>query len=180
MQEIQYTKDRYNVFRNDYAKTKQMNSMAVPRLKYVTISVGCGKSHKDSSRLDYIADELTRIAGQKCVRTTAKKSISNFSLREGMTVGMKVTLRGVKMFEFIDRLNMIALPRMQDFNGLSLRSFDKQNNYNFGIKRQDIFVESNGNHLFGMNICLGILAKTKEDAINLIRGVGMPLHGGQR
>ena len=79
------------------------------------------------------------------------------------------------MFEFLDRLTMIALPRMQDLMGLSLRSFDAQFNYNFGITRQDIFIESDGNHLFGMNICFGILAKNKEDAINLLRGVGMPL-----
>jgi len=175
MTKIQHTKDRYIDFRSEYAKDKGMNVMAVPRLSAITLSVGCGKYSKDSNMLDYIEEELTRIAGQKCVRTKAKKSISNFGVREGMVVGFKVTLRGKRMFNFLDRFTMIALPRMQDLNHLSLKSFDQNNNYNTGISRQDIFIESNGHHLFGANICFGILAKNKEDAIRLLRGVGLPL-----
>ena len=178
---VGHIEDLYKGFRTGYTD-KVSNIMEVPRLKFVSINVGCGRLHKDSNRLDYIEAELDKIAGQKCVRTKIKKSISNFSIREGMTVGMKVTLRRKKMMDFLTRLIMIAIPRMQDFNGISSNSFDKAYNLNFGIERQDIFPEADGQHLFGMNICVGICSRTKEDAIELLKGISMPIisTGGAR
>lgn len=154
------------------------NPMCVPKVKSITLSVGCGKHSKDSARLDYIESELTKIAGQKCVRAAAKESISNFGLREGMINGMHVRLRKENMLHFLDRLILIALPRIQDFNGLSHKSFDQSHNYNFGIEKQDIFVESNGNHLFGMNVCIEIHApKGRQDALKLLLALNMPFPG---
>lgn len=174
MSRIRNIKELYKSFHEQYHGKSNLNPMSAPRLGYIALSVGCGKHHKDSARIDYIADEFSKIAGQQCVKTRAKKSISNFGIREGAVVGLQVTLRGDRMFSFLDRLIMIAIPRMQDFSGLSERSFDSNHNYNFGLERQDIFPESNANHLFGMNICLGILAKERKDAITLMKAIGLP------
>lgn len=175
--EVGHISDLYKSFFKSYSQ-KVGNPMKVPTLEAVHINVGCGRLHKDSARLSYIEEELDRIAGQKCVRTKIKKSISNFSIREGMTVGMTVTLRKEKMMDFLTRLIMIAIPRMQEFNGINHKSFDRDHNLNFGIDRQDIFPESDGQHLFGMNICIRISATSKSDAIDLLRGISMPIIGG--
>lgn len=171
---VGHVQDLYKDFIGQHT-AKVSNPMQVPKLKFISLNVGCGKFHKDANRLDYIESELDKIAGQKCVRTKIKKSISNFSIREGMIVGMKATLRRQKMFDFLTRLIMIAIPRMQDFNGISERSFDSHYNLNFGIERQDIFPEADGQHLFGMNVCIGISAQSKEEAIELLQGVSLPI-----
>ena len=174
------TKDLYNKFRDSYAQKMGINKMLVPKLEHVTISVGCGRVHKDSGMISYIYNEIRRIAAQKPVKAKAKKSISNFALREGSIVGVHVTMRNEKMFDFLDRLILIAMPRRHDFYGFKKGSFDKNNNYNFGIKRQDIFVESDSYNLFGMNICIGIKSSEKEYAEELLSYIRMPFIGGAK
>jgi large subunit ribosomal protein L5 len=168
------TKALHDKFRTDYAKANHMNIMKVPKLKYVVLSAGCGKYHKDTAKVDYVLSDLEKIAAQKVVKDKAKKSISNFSIRDGMVVGMHTTLRAKKMYSFLDRLIMVAMPRMQDFQGLTVRSFDAQNNYNFGLQKQDMFPEVTADHLFGMNICIGIKSHSKTDSINLLKAIQMP------
>ena len=168
------TKQLYTKFRADYAKEKNLNIMQVPTLEYVVLSVGCGKYHKDTAKVDYVLSELEKIAAQKVVKSKARKSISNFSIRDGMIVGLYTTLRSKKMYSFIDRLVMIAMPRMQDFQGLTVRSFDAKYNYNFGLQRQDMFPEVSAEHLFGMNICIGMKSQSKADSIALLEAIQMP------
>ena len=173
------TKDLYENFRKTYAQKLGINEMLVPKLEYVTISVGCGRIHKDSGMISYIYNEIRKIAAQKPVKAKARKSISNFALREGSVIGVHVTMRNENMFNFLDRLILIAMPRRYDFYGFKRSSFDKNNNYNFGIKRQDIFVESDSYHLFGMNICIGIRSSKKSYSEDLLRHIRMPFIGGQ-
>lgn len=178
MNSILNTKDLYLKFRESYAKKMSINSMLVPKLEHVTISVGCGKIHKDSGMISYIYNEIRKIAAQKPVKAKAKKSISNFALREGSVVGIYVTVRNQNMFDFLDRLILIAMPRRNDFYGFKRGSFDKNNNYNFGIKRQDIFVEADSYHLFGMNISIGIKSSHRSHAEELLQYIRMPFIGG--
>ena len=153
------------------------NVMQVPRLEKVVLNMGVGEAVQDSKKIQAAVDDLTRITGQKPVVTLAKKSIAGFKLREGMPIGAKVTLRRDKMFEFIDRLVTIALPRVRDFRGLNGRSFDGRGNYNIGLKEQLIFPEISYDEVTqirGLDISIVTTAKTDEEAHALLKAFGMP------
>ncbi len=151
--------------------------MAVPRLEKVTINMGLGEATQNPKILDGAVRELAQITGQRPVVTKAKKSVSAFKLREGMSIGCMVTLRGDRMYEFLDRLFNIALPRVRDFRGLSTKSFDGRGNYTLGIRDQLIFPEIDYNKvdkLKGMNVCITTTAETDAEALSLLRQLGMP------
>ncbi len=151
--------------------------MAVPRLEKVSINMGLGEATQNPKILDGAVKELAQITGQRPVITKAKKSVSAFKLREGMSIGCMVTLRGDRMYEFLDRLFNIALPRVRDFRGLSTKSFDGRGNYTLGIRDQLIFPEIDYNKvdkLKGMNICITTTAETDAEALSLLRQLGMP------
>lgn len=151
--------------------------MQVPKLEKICINRGEGSAVHDKKRINAAVDDLTAIAGQKAVATLAKKSISNFKLREGMPIGARVTLRGVRMYEFLDRLITLALPRIRDFRGISPKGFDKNGNYNLGLKEQVIFPEVSFDSiqkLAGMNITFVTTAKNAQDAHTLLKSFGMP------
>jgi large subunit ribosomal protein L5 len=153
------------------------NVMAVPRLEKITVNIGLGEATQNPKLMDGAVNELTQIAGQKPVVTKARKSISAFKLREGMTIGCMVTLRGDRMFEFLDRLVNVALPRVRDFRGVSTKSFDGRGNYTLGIKDQLLFPEIDYNKvekIKGMNISITTTAKTDAEGIALLRHLGMP------
>jgi large subunit ribosomal protein L5 len=153
------------------------NIMEVPRLQKIVINMGVGAAAQDSKKLQSAVSELELIAGQKPVVTRAKKSIAGFKLREGMPIGVKVTLRKAKMFEFLDRLINIALPRVRDFRGISPKSFDGQGNYALGIKEQIIFPEVNYDKIDqvrGMDIIFVTSANSDKDAHALLQGFNMP------
>lgn len=153
------------------------NKMQVPRLEKILINMGVGEAIENSKILDLAVDEIQTITGQKPVITRAKKAISNFKLRAGMPVGCFVTLRGWRMYEFLERLINIAIPRVRDFRGLSESSFDGRGNFNMGIKEQIIFPEINYDKvekIRGMNITIVTTAKTDETALELLSGFGMP------
>lgn len=156
------------------------NRMAVPRLQKIVLNMGLGEASQDSKILDSALSELGRITGQRPVITRAKKAISNFKLRKGMPIGVMVTLRGDTMYEFLDRLVNIALPRVRDFRGLSTRAFDGRGNYTLGLRDQIIFPEvahTRVERLKGMNVCLVTNAKTDAEALSLLRHIGMPFRG---
>jgi large subunit ribosomal protein L5 len=151
--------------------------MQVPKIEKIVLNMGVGEAKENSKFLDNAVEEMTLIAGQKPVVTKAKKSISNFKLREGMPVGCKVTLRGDRMYEFFDKLVNIALPRVRDFRGVSKTAFDGRGNYALGIKEQLIFPEINYDKIDkirGMDIVFVTTAKTDEEARELLRFLGMP------
>jgi large subunit ribosomal protein L5 len=151
--------------------------MQVPRLEKITLNMGVGEAKTDAKQLDSALDELTVIAGQRAQVRRARKSVAQFKLREGMPIGAKVTLRGDRMYEFLDRLISIALPRIRDFRGLSPRSFDGRGNYSLGIREQIIFPEINYDDIQqvrGLDVALTTSAKTDEQALELLRGLGMP------
>ncbi|MER3426615.1 MAG: 50S ribosomal protein L5 [Pyrinomonas sp.] len=153
------------------------NPMAIPRLEKIVINMGLGEATQNVKMLDTAAEELAAIAGQKPVITRAKKSIASFKLRKGMPIGAMVTLRGDRMYEFLDRLISIALPRVRDFRGVSPDSFDGRGNYTLGIREQLIFPEIDFNKvdkLRGMNISIVTTARNDEQARALLRGLGMP------
>ncbi|MBD0373638.1 MAG: 50S ribosomal protein L5 [Pyrinomonadaceae bacterium] len=153
------------------------NPMAVPKLEKIVINMGMGEAIANSKVLDTAADELRAIAGQKPVVTKAKKSIASFKLRQGMPIGVMVTLRGDRMYEFLDRLITVALPRVRDFRGVSPRAFDGRGNYTLGIREQLIFPEIDFNKVDktrGMNISIVTPARNAEQARALLRGLGMP------
>jgi large subunit ribosomal protein L5 len=153
------------------------NIMAVPKLDKITINIGLGEATANPKLMDGAVNELTAIAGQKPVVTKARKSISAFKLREGMTIGCMVTLRGDRMYEFFDRLVSVALPRVRDFRGVSTKSFDGRGNYTLGIRDQLIFPEIDYNKVEkvkGMNISITTTAKTDAEGIALLRLMGMP------
>jgi large subunit ribosomal protein L5 len=153
------------------------NPMAVPKVEKVVVNMGMGEAIQNSKILDAAVDELTTIAGQKPVVTRAKKSIAAFKLREGVPIGTMVTLRGDKMYEFLDRLINIALPRVRDFRGVPTRSFDGRGNYTLGIRDHLIFPEIDAGKVDkakGMNITIVTTAKTDEQARVLLRELGMP------
>lgn len=153
------------------------NVMAVPKLAKVTINIGLGEATQNPKLMDGAVNELGQIAGQKPVVTKARKSIAAFKLREGMTIGCMVTLRGDRMFEFLDRLVNVALPRVRDFRGVSTKSFDGRGNYTLGIKDQLLFPEIDYNKVEkskGMNICITTTAQTDAEGIALLRHLGMP------
>lgn len=151
--------------------------MAAPRLHKIVINMGVGDAIQDGKLLDGATDELGTLAGQKPVVTRARKSIANFKLRAGMAIGCCVTLRGKRMYEFLDRLNNLALPRVRDFRGVSPRAFDGRGNYTLGIRDQLIFPEINYakvQKVKGMNICIVTTARTDEEAKALLAGLGVP------
>ena len=153
------------------------STMQIPRLEKIVLNVGCSEARENAKVLDAVVSDLTAITGQKAVVTKAKKSVANFKLREGMPIGAKVTLRGNKMWEFLDRLFNIALPRVRDFRGISADAFDGRGNYSLGLKEQIIFPEIEYDKiekLRGMNIAIITTAKTDEEARELLKLMGAP------
>jgi large subunit ribosomal protein L5 len=151
--------------------------MQVPRLEKICLNMGLGDAIQDGKILDQAADDLETIAGQKPVITKAKLSISNFKLREGMQIGLRVTLRRARMYEFLDRFISTAIPRIRDFKGVSDKSFDGRGNYSIGVKEQIIFPEIDVDKIarvFGMDITLVTSAKTDEEAMALLQQFGLP------
>jgi large subunit ribosomal protein L5 len=156
---------------------KYANIMAVPRLEKTVVNMGLGEAIQNSKILDAALIELGRITGQRPIITRAKKSIANFKLRENMPIGAAVTLRGARMFEFLDRLVSIVLPRVRDFRGVPTRSFDGRGNYTLGLRDQLIFPEidyAKVDKIKGMNVTIVTTAKTDEEARELLRLLGMP------
>lgn len=156
------------------------NDLRVPRLQKIVINVGVGEASRDPKFLDSVVDEIQQIVGQKPVITRARKSISNFSLREGNPVGVKVTLRRARMYEFLDRLINVAIPRIRDFRGLPTRSFDGRGNYTMGVKEQMIFPEIDYDEVqqvHGMDITLVTSTEKDDEAVALLRELGMPFRG---
>ena len=153
------------------------STMQIPRLEKIVINVGCSEARENAKVLDAVVSDLTTITGQKAVITHAKKSVANFKLREGMPIGAKVTLRGNKMWEFLDRLFNVALPRVRDFRGISADSFDGRGNYALGVKEQLIFPEieyDKIDKIRGMDIIICTTAKTDEEARELLSLIGAP------
>lgn len=153
------------------------NPMAVPRMKKVVISMGLGRATQDKKFLELAKKDLTMIAGQMPVACKAKKSVSNFKVRQGQETGLKVTVRGVRMYEFMDRLISLAIPRVRDFRGLSDDSFDGRGNYSMGLGEQTVFPEINAAKLEfqqGMNITFVTTARTDKEALRLLQLFGMP------
>lgn len=153
------------------------NPMQVPKLEKIVINMGVGEAVSDSKKINAAMDDLAKIAGQKPVICRARKSVANFKLRRGMPIGCKVTLRRERMYEFLDRLVNIALPRVRDFRGLSPRSFDGRGNYAFGLKEQIVFPEINYDEIDeirGMDIIIHTTAKTDEEARALLEGFALP------
>jgi len=153
------------------------NIMQVPKLHKITLNIGVGKASQDPKLLEDAVRDLEMIAGQKPAIRKAKKAISNFKLRQGMAIGCMVTLRGARMYEFLDRLINIALPRVRDFRGVSDKSFDGRGNYSLGIKEHIIFPEINVdkvNRIYGMDITIVTTAKTDSEAYELLKAFGFP------
>ena len=156
------------------------STMQIPRLEKIVLNVGCSEARENAKVLDAVVTDLTAITGQKAVVTKAKKSVANFKLREGMPIGAKVTLRGNKMWEFLDRLFNVALPRVRDFRGISADSFDGRGNYALGIKEQLIFPEieyDKIDKIRGMDIVMCTTAQTDEEARELLKLIGAPFAG---
>ena len=153
------------------------STMQIPRLEKIVVNVGCSEARENAKVLDAVVNDLTTITGQKAVITKAKKSVANFKLREGMPIGAKVTLRGNKMWEFLDRLFNVALPRVRDFQGINPNSFDGRGNYALGVKEQLIFPEieyDKIDKIRGMDIVVCTTAQTDEEARELLKLVGAP------
>ena len=153
------------------------NVMQVPKLKKIVISKGVGAAVSDKKLIDYAVEEITNISGQKAVATISKKDVATFKLRKGMPIGVKVTLRGEKMYEFLDRLVTSALPRVRDFNGIKATGFDGRGNYNLGVVEQIIFPEINidkVNKISGMDITFVTSADTDKEAKSLLTELGLP------
>ncbi|HEX2113775.1 MAG TPA: 50S ribosomal protein L5 [Alphaproteobacteria bacterium] len=156
---------------------KYKNPFQVPRLEKIVVNMGVGEAAHDSKKMDAAVAELAAITGQRPVVARARKAIANFKLRRGLPIGAKVTLRGARMYEFLDRLVTIALPRVRDFRGLSGRSFDGRGNYAIGLKEQIVFPEINYDKIDairGMDIIIVTTAKTNEEAKALLKGFNMP------
>ena len=160
-----------------FKKFGYKSTMQIPRIDKVVVNVGCGEARENAKVLDAVVKDLSAITCQKAVITIAKKSVANFKLREGMPVGAKVTLRGDKMWEFLDRLFNVALPRVRDFRGISANAFDGRGNYALGIKEQLIFPEieyDKVDKIRGMEMIFVTTAKTDEEARELLRLLGIP------
>ncbi len=158
-------------------KFNYKNVMEIPKIEKVVINTGVGDVKDNSKSINMVVDEMALITGQKPVVTKAKKSVANFKVRQGMAVGMKVTLRGSQMYEFLDRLISVALPRVRDFKGVNPNSFDGRGNYTMGVREQLIFPEINYDkveNVRGMDITFVTTAKTDEEARELLRLFGMP------
>ena len=153
------------------------STMQIPRLEKIVVNVGCSEARENAKVLDAVVNDLTTITGQKAVITKAKKSVANFKLREGMPIGAKVTLRGDKMWEFLDRLFNVALPRVRDFHGINPNSFDGRGNYALGIKEQLIFPEieyDKIDKIRGLDVVICTTAHTDEEAKELLSLIGAP------
>jgi large subunit ribosomal protein L5 len=173
--------------KNKYAKvvTDEMKKkfgyksiMAVPHIKKVVVNVGMGKIVKENEKIDEIINSIAMITGQKPVKTKARKAISGFKVREGMEIGVKVTLRGARMWQFIDRLIHATLPRTRDFQGISMKAVDKGGNINIGIREHMIFPEISPEkvkHTFGMQVTITTSAKSQEEGLELFRLLGFPI-----
>lgn len=151
--------------------------MQIPKIEKIVVSVGCGDCKDNAKALDAVIKDITAITGQHAVATVAKKSVANFKLREGMHVGVKVTLRQDRMWEFLDRLFNIALPRVRDFRGISADAFDGRGNYSLGLKEQIIFPEidfEKVDAVRGMDVCFVTTAKTDEEGKELLKALGAP------
>ena len=158
-------------------KFEYKSVMQIPKLDKIVINVGCGEARENPKVIDAIIADIKQITGQTPVRCKAKKSVANFKLREGMTIGVKVTLRGDKMYEFIDRFFNLALPRVRDFRGINPNSFDGRGNYSMGVKEQLIFPEIDYDKIDkvrGMDICFVTTANTDEEARELLTLMGAP------
>jgi large subunit ribosomal protein L5 len=153
------------------------NIMAVPKLEKIVVNMGLGEAIANAKIMDVAVDELGRITGQRAVVTRAKKSIANFKLRQNMPIGAAVTLRGDRMYEFLDRLVSVVLPRVRDFRGVSTRSFDGRGNYTMGLRDQLIFPEisyEKVDKIRGMNVTIVTTARTDDEARELLKQLGMP------
>jgi large subunit ribosomal protein L5 len=169
-----YTKEIVPALRQ---KFNYKSVMQVPRIEKICINKGMGVAVTDKKLIDVAVEEITNITGQKAVATRSKKAISNFKLRENMPIGVRVTLRGDRMFEFLDRLVNVALPRVRDFRGVSARGFDGRGNYTLGVKEQIIVPEisiDKVNKISGMDITFVTTAKTDEESFELLKQFGMP------
>ena len=171
-------KERYSELRPQLQEELGLSSiMQVPRIEKITLNMGVGDAKTDAKALDSAIEELTTIAGQRAQVRRARKSIAAFKLREGMAVGAKVTLRGARMYEFLDRLVSVALPRIRDFRGLNVRSFDGRGNYSLGVREQVIFPEIDYDSVGtvrGFDITITTTAETDEQALALLRSLGLP------
>ena len=170
----QKTTKAFDILKSEFG---YKNPMQAPKIEKIIISSGVGKQ-KDKKKLDLIEDRLTKITGQKPVRKGAKISIAAFKVREGDTVGMQITLRGQRMYDFLDRLINIALPRTKDFRGISRTAVDEMGNYNLGIKEHTIFAETSDEDLkdvFGMGITIVTSSKKKEETLAFLEYLGFPL-----
>ena len=169
-------------YKNDVApalmkKFSYKSVMQIPKLDKIVINVGCGEARDNAKVIDALVGDLAAITGQRPVVCKAKKSVANFKLREGMNIGAKVTLRGERMYEFLDRLFNVALPRVRDFRGINPNSFDGRGNYNMGLKEQLIFPEIDYDKIDkvrGMDICFVTTAKNDEEARELLSLMGAP------
>jgi len=172
-------KERYikEVVSNLKEKFQYKSVMQVPKISKIVINKGVGAAVADKKLVDVAVEEISQIAGQKAVATISKKAISNFKLRENMPIGVKVTLRGDRMYEFLDRLTTVALPRVRDFKGISEKGFDGRRNYTLGVKEQIIFPEisiDKVNRISGMDITFVTTAATDEESYALLSAMGMP------
>lgn len=159
-------------------KFSYTNDLAIPRLKMVSVNVGIKATDSDNKFLTYLALQISNIAGQKAVLTKSRKAISTFKLRKDLPIGCRATLRGKKMYQFLDKLTNIALPRIRDFRGLSAKGFNQSNHYSFGIKEHNVFLEvdlDNIPKIFGLNITIATTAKTKEEALYLLKKLNFPI-----
>lgn len=164
-------------------KFQYKSVMQVPRLSKIVVNKGIGAAVADKKLVDVGVDELTQITGQKAVPTIAKKAVSNFKLREGMPIGAKVTLRGDKMYEFLDRLTAVALPRVRDFKGISDKGFDGRGNYTFGVQEQIIFPEisiDKVSRISGMDITFVTTANSDNESYELLKALGMPFASSKK
>ena len=160
-----------------FKKFGYKSTMQIPRIEKVVVNVGCGEAKENAKVLDAVVRDLTAITGQKAIITKSRKNIANFKLREGMPIGAKVTLRGDKMWEFLDRLFNVALPRVRDFRGISANAFDGRGNYALGVKEQLIFPEieyDKIDKIRGMDVVIVTTARTDKEAASLLEKLGMP------
>ena len=161
------------------SKFNYKNKFEAPRITKIVLNMGIGEGKEDSKKIEKALSELTLISGQKAVATTARKAIAGFKIREGMAIGVKVTLRNKRMYEFLDRLINLALPRVRDFRGLNNKSFDSKGNFSMGIKEQIIFHEidyDKVDKIKGLDITICTNAKTDKEAIELLKGFNMPFN----
>jgi large subunit ribosomal protein L5 len=160
------------------SKFSYKNEMAIPKIKMVSINVGIKAVDSDNKLLAYLLNQVSNISGQKAVLTKSKKAISTFKLRKDLPIGCRVTLRGKKMYQFLDKLVNIALPRIRDFRGLTSKGFNQSNHYSFGIKEHNIFLEVDLDNIvkvFGMNITIVTNSKSKEEALFLLKKLNFPI-----